>query len=190
MDIKIPITQGPVIDVIKNRWSPRSFAGRAIADTDMETLLEAASWAFSAFNEQPWRYIYAHRGTALFDQLWGLLMPGNQPWCKEAAVLMVSMMQTQTAAGKPNSAAMHDLGAANFALLLQANAMDIYGHVMGGYDHARAITELELPEGTVPVAMIALGYRDVPEKLPEPFLTRELTPRSRKKVSEIVLRRS
>jgi nitroreductase len=190
MDIKIPQTVGPIIAAITHRWSPRSFSARLIAESDVETILEAATWAFSASNEQPWRYIYAHRGTPLFAQLEGLLMPGNQIWAKNAAVLMVSMIQTTNAAGKPNNWAMHDLGAANFALMLQANALDIYGHVMGGFDQPRTVSELELPEGLTPVAMIALGYRDAAEKLPEPFLTRELAPRSRKLVSEIVLKKS
>ncbi|MBK9452857.1 MAG: nitroreductase family protein [Bacteroidetes bacterium] len=190
MDIKIPQTTGPVMDAITHRWSPRSFAERPIAETDVETILEAATWAFSAANEQPWRYIYAHHGTPLFDTLTGLLMPGNQIWAKNAAVLMVSMIQTHNAAGKPNTWAMHDLGAANFALMLQANALGIYGHVMGGFDQLRTVTELELPEGIAPVAMIALGYLDAAEKLPEPFLTRELAPRTRKPVSEIVLKKS
>lgn len=189
--IKIPTTKGPVIDAITHRWSPRSFAEREISRADIDTILEAGSWAFSSSNEQPWRYIVAHRGTPLFEQLWGLLMPGNQPWTKQAAVLMLSMVQTTMAAnGNPNPYAQHDLGAANFALMLQANAMDIYGHVMAGYDKARAITELALPANIEPIAMIALGYVDVPEKLIEPFLTREKTPRTRKPVEEIVLKRS
>ncbi len=190
MDIKIPHTTGPVMDAITHRWSPRSFAERPLAETDVETILEAATWAFSASNEQPWRYVYGHRGTPLFDTLTGLLMPGNQVWAKNAAVLMVSLIQTHNAAGKPNTWAMHDLGAANFALMLQANALGIYGHVMGGFDQLRTVTELELPEGIAPVAMIALGYLDPAEKLPEPFLTRELAPRTRKPVSEIVLKKS
>jgi nitroreductase len=188
--IKIPTTKGPVITAITHRWSPRSFSDRAITTETIDTILEAGTWAFSAFNEQPWRYIVAHRGTPLFEELWSLLMPGNQPWCKQAAVLMVSMVQTTHAAnGNPNPYAHHDLGAANFALMLQAQAMDVYGHVMAGYDKARAIQTLALPAEIEPVAMIALGYRDAADKLPEPFLTREKTPRSRKAVEEIVLRR-
>lgn len=187
--IKIPETQGPVIEAIKNRWSPRSFADRAISTADMDTIIEAGTWAFSSANEQPWRFIIAHRGTPLFEQLWGLLMPGNQPWTKYASVLMLSLMHTKMANDRPNAWAMHDIGAANYALTLQANALGIYGHVMAGFDKARTMAEIELPADVEPVVMLALGYPDDPEKLPEPFHTRELTPRTRKPVSEVVLKR-
>lgn len=187
--IKAATTSGPVMDVLRNRWSARSFSDREISTAEIDTILEAGTWAFSAFNEQPWRYIVAHRGSDLFQQLWGLLAPGNQLWCDKAAVLLLSLVETHTATGKPNPWGMHDLGAANFALTLQANAMGIYTHVMAGYDKARAVTELELPETVDSVAMIALGYLDDPEKLAEPFKTREVTPRTRKSVGEVVLRR-
>lgn len=187
MHIKIPTTHGPVIDAIRNRWSPRSFSPRAITPAEMDTLLEAASWAFSAFNEQPWRYYVAHRDTPEFELLWGLLAGGNQPWCRNAAALVLSAVQTVTAAGKPNHWAQHDLGASNYALTLQANSMGIYSHVMAGFDKARSISELGLAAETEPVAMIALGFLDEADKLPEPFLTRERTPRTRKSVAEIRL---
>jgi nitroreductase len=186
--IKIPQTQGPVMEALKNRWSPRSFSEKAISETDMRTILEGATWAFSAGNEQPWRYIYAHKGTALFEQLFQILAPGNQIWCRGAAVLVLTMTETLGGNGKENVWAQHDLGAANFALHLQANALGIYGHTLGGFDREKAKSEFELPESLLPVAMMALGYLDAPEKLPEPFLTRELAPRTRKSVGEIVLR--
>jgi nitroreductase len=188
MNIKIPNTQGPVMDAIKNRWSPRSFAERTISAADMETIIEAGCWAFSASNEQPWRFVVAHRGTPLFSLMWGLLAPGNQVWCKDAAVLMLTMVQTKMGNGNLNPWAQHDLGAANFAMTLQANSMDIYNHVMAGFDKARSIPELELPADIEPIAMLAFGYVDAPDKLPEPFLARELAPRSRKSVAEVVLR--
>jgi nitroreductase len=186
--IKIPQTNGPVHDLIKSRWSPRSFSGAAMPQADLETIFEAATWAFSAFNEQPWRYIYAHRGTALFDQLHSFLMPGNQPWTKNASVLILSIAQVVSANGQANPYAGHDLGAANATLMLQALSMGIYGHVMAGFDKAKAKSELGLDENLDPVAVIALGYRDEAHKLDEPFLTRENTPRSRKGLDEILLK--
>jgi nitroreductase len=190
MSIKIPTTIGPVIDPIKNRWSARSFSEKAISSADMDIIIEAGTWAFSAGNEQPWRYVMGHHGTAFFQQLWGLLNPGNQIWCKNAAVLLVALVETTLAKdGKPNDWATHDLGAANYALTLQANSMGVFTHPMAGFDRVRTKAELQLPESIEPVAMMALGYLDVPEKLPEPFLTRELTPRTRKPVAEVVLRR-
>lgn len=191
MHPKIPTTHGPVMEALKNRWSPRSFSEQPISPEDMDTMIEAATWAFSSANEQPWRYAIAHSGSPLFDQFFQFLLPGNQLWCKNAAVLLVCMVETLSMRdGKPNFWAQHDLGAANFALMLQANALGVYGHVLGGFDRERAKRELELPTTVEPIAMMALGYLDVPEKLQEPFLTRELTPRTRKAVAEVVLRRS
>ena len=187
-NIKIPTTKGPVLDLIKTRWSARSFSSKSITHQDLETILEAGTWAFSAFNEQPWRYIYAHRGTPLFEELHSFLMPGNQPWCKNAAVLMVSMIETISASGQPNHLAQHDLGAANATLVLQAHGMGISSHVMAGFDKALAAVNLKLSTTLAPVAMIALGYLDDADKLEEPFLGREKTARSRKGLDEIVLR--
>ncbi|MCC6726925.1 MAG: nitroreductase family protein [Saprospiraceae bacterium] len=185
--IKIAITEHPVQDLIRSRWSARSFSEKAIAQADVETLLEAASWAFSANNSQPWHYIYAHHAdTEAFQKIWSCLMLGNQPWCANAAVLMVSCIHKVNAEGKPNNWAMHDLGAANATLMLQATAMSIHGHPMAGFDKAKTIEMLNLDADILePVAFLALGYLDEAEKLEEPFRTRELTARSRKGVGEI-----
>ncbi len=186
-DIKKVTTDRPIHDLIRSRWSARSFSKKAIAQEDLETILEAGSWAFSANNGQPWRYIYAHHSdTEAFQKLWSCLMPGNKPWCANAAVLMVSLMRKQFDDGKPNNTAQHDLGAANATLMLQATSMGIYGHPMAGFDKAKTIETLSLDaEKLEPVAFIALGYLDEAEKLDEPFKTRELTARTRKGLGEI-----
>lgn len=185
--IKQANTERPIHDIILSRWSARSFSEKAIAQADVETILEAATWAFSANNSQPWHYVYAHHAdTEAFQKIWSCLMPGNQPWCANAAVLMVSCIHKVNAEGKPNNWAMHDLGAANATLMLQATSMGIYGHPMAGFDKAKTIETFSLnAEILEPVAFIALGYLDEPEKLGEPFRTRELTPRTRKGVAEI-----
>jgi nitroreductase len=187
MSIKVANTVYKVIDVIKNRWSARSFNGKPIAPQDLETLLEAASWAFSANNAQPWKYIYAHReNTAAFEKLHSCLMGGNQPWTKNASVLIAVLAYKKLENGTENKAARHDVGAANASLMLQATSMNIYGHVMGGYDQAKAIEVLKIDtEIYDPVVFMALGYLDSPDKLDEPFKTREMTPRTRKSVNEI-----
>ena len=136
-------------------------------------------------NEQPWEYYYAHRGSDGFQKIWECLMPGNQPWAKNAAVLVVAVSRnTHAANGKHNVTALHDLGMANATLLLQARSLGIFGHPMGGFDPAKATALLQLDENRSPVCVFALGYLDDPEKLEEPFKTRELTPRSRKPVEE------
>lgn len=186
MSIKLAKTEHPVIDLIKNRWSARSFSDKAITQHELNTILEAATWAFSANNAQPWNYIYAHKHDASFQRLVDCLMPGNKPWAKNAAVLMVVTANKKYDNGTENKIAKHDIGATNATLMLQATSMDIYGHVMGGYDHQKTIDTLNLDtELYEPVVMIALGYLDPPEKLEEPFKTREITPRTRKSVGEI-----
>lgn len=182
IDIKQAKTEHPVHELIRSRWSARSFSDQSIAQEDLETLLEAASWAFSANNGQPWHYVYAHHhDTEAFQALWSCLMPGNQPWTAKAAVLMVSLAQKNFENGKPNNTALHDLGAANATLMLQATALGIYGHPMAGFDREKTIETLQIdPDQLEPVAFLALGYLDEADKLEEPFKTRELTGRSRR----------
>lgn len=187
--IKTANTEYPVIDLIKDRWSARSFSEQPISEESMKTVVEAASWAPSAGNEQPWLYYYAHQGTEGFQQLWECLNGGNQPWCKNAAVLMVSVYRNTFAAnGNPNGKAMHDVGMSNSFLMLQAISMRIYTHPMGGYfaDKVKEVLKLDETQGIA--CMIALGYLDDAEKLEEPFKTREITPRERKPLSEISTR--
>jgi nitroreductase len=185
--IKIANTNTPVLDVIRNRWSARAFSDREITTQELDTLFEAAGWAASANNEQPWEYVYAHRGTEAFDKLWACLMPGNQPWTKHAAVLIVSIARkTFEANGKENFWALHDLGMANANLFLQATSMHIYGHPMAGYDKAKLIETLQLGDNQYPGTMIALGYLGDAEQLEEPFKARELTARSRKPTAAFV----
>lgn len=190
MSIKIAKTEHKVIDVIKNRWSARSFSDKAISETDLHTLFEAASWAFSANNAQPWEFIYAHKeDTAAFQKLHSCLVGGNQPWTKNAAVLMAVIAHKKLENGHENKAANHDVGSANATLMLQATSMNIYGHVIGGFDMNKTVELLNIDtETTEPVVFIALGYLDSPEKLEEPFKTREITPRTRKPLERIIKR--
>lgn len=184
--VKKAVTQNPVHDLIRSRWSARSFSDKPIAQADLDTIFEAASWAFSAINAQPWEYVYAHRSApAAFEKLWNCLLPGNQPWAKNAAVLAVSLAKKQFDNGNPNASALHDVGAANANLALQATALGIYAHPMGGFDKKAVIELLHLdPNEVEPVICLALGYLDEAEKLEEPFQSRELTGRSRKAVKD------
>ena len=112
-------------------------------------------------------------------------MPGNQPWTKSAAVLMVTMYRkSRKKTGTPNSSAAHDLGMANAHLLLQAAHRNIYGHLMGGFDKDKIRALLSLDDDVQPVCMAALGYLGEPDALEEPYKTRELTPRSRLPLEE------
>jgi nitroreductase len=186
--IKQAKTQYPVIDLIKNRWSARAFSKKNIDDKDLFTLFEAAHWAASSSNEQPWRYIYAKReDKEAFEKMADCLLPGNKPWAKNAAVLILCLAKTSCGAdGRTNTVAQHDLGLANATLLLQAVSQHIYGHMMGGFDRTKTSKEFNIPEDHQPVIFLALGYLDDPNTLEEPFKTREVTPRTRKDLSEVV----
>jgi nitroreductase len=184
--IKTAQTSTPVLSVIRERWSARAFDGKAPERGVMETLFEAASWAASANNAQPWSYVYALAGTPAFDTLWSMLAGGNQPWCKNAGALVVSIAHHLMAPDKPNSWALHDLGMANAHLLLQATAEGLHAHPMAGFNKAAVAAWLELPADQEPVCMIALGTITDADTLEEPFRTRELTPRTRKPVGELV----
>lgn len=184
-DIKVPETKYPVIDTIRNRWSARAFSNEPVSKETMFAILEAASWAPSAFNEQPWGYVVGMRQNEKgFKMLLDCLSPGNAAWAKNAGVLILSYAKlTVTPTGNPNASALHDTGMANQNLLLQATAMNVYGHIMGGFDKQKAIDDFGLTDDYAPVCMIALGYLDEPESLEEPFRSRELTPRTRKPIS-------
>ncbi len=188
-NIKIAKTNYPVIDLITTRWSARSFSEKEITQEDLLTLIEAGSWAFSANNEQPWRVIKAHKGSETFQKIVDCLMPGNSPWAKHAAAFVVSIAKTDfEKEGHPyNATAEHDLGAFNAMMILQARSMDIYAHPMGGFDHPKLKEVFDLSDNLKPIVVIALGYIDTPEKLQEPYKTREITVRTRKSLNEIIL---
>jgi nitroreductase len=184
--IKIPTTKYPVINLIKDRWSARSFSSKSIEEDDLKTLIEAASWAFSANNAQPWKFIVVRKeDKEAFQAVVNTLLPGNRPWAPKAAAFIVSMTVKELEPGKPNAYAEHDLGAANAMLLLQATHMNIYGHIMAGFSKPDLINSLKIDSAFHPMTITALGYLDAPEKLEEPYKTREVTPRTRKSVEEI-----
>ncbi len=184
--LKVAPASSAVAELIRRRWSPRAFdATRPVAADTLHTLFEAASWAPSSSNEQPWLFAYAHRADAEFGKFLACLVPANQVWAKDAAVLVLALARTTTAAtGKPNAYAAHDTGAATTTLLLQATEMSLHGHVMAGFDKAKARVDFELPESVEPLTLIALGYLGDADALAEPLKGRELAPRTRKPVHE------
>ena len=136
-------------------------------------------------NEQPWRYLYARReDTEAFQKIVDCLMPGNQPWAKNAAVLVLALAKTQYDNGTPNGAALHDLGLANATLMFEATALGLHGHYMGGFDRERTKEVFHLPDTLQPAVVLALGYLGEADQLEEPFLSREKAPRQRKPIHE------
>lgn len=185
--IKHATTEYPVLDLIKQRWSARSFSPKEVTKDQVLTILEAASWAPSANNEQPWEFQFALKGTAGFDTVWNCLAAGNQPWNKHAAGFIVTIARkTLSANGNPNGNAEHDSGIATGYLVLQASSMGIYTHPMGGVDKTKLSTELSLTDDQKILCVISFGYLDDAEKLEEPFKGRELAARVRKPLAEIV----
>jgi nitroreductase len=188
-ELKLAEVKNDVHELIRKRWSPRGFSDRMIEQEQLEEIFEAASWAASAFNEQPWQYYYAHNNTPGFDLLWDCLMDGNKSWTKNAAIIFVALYRkTYKKNGKDNNTAMHDLGMANAQLLLQAASRDIYGHLMAGFVHEKVTENLQLDGNVVPVCMGVLGYPGNVDQLHEPYKSLETEKRVRNLVNEFAIR--
>ena len=175
--------------LIEERRSPRAFEDREVTEEQLETLFEAARWAPSAMNEQPWRFIYATKqDKENFNRLFSCLVEGNN-WAQKAPALFITVAKkSYDYDGSPNSHAWHDVGLATGNLLLQATDLGLHVHMMGGFKAAKAREVLGIPEGYEPVAMGAIGYAGDPDTLPEALKKRELAPRTRKPLEELVFR--
>jgi nitroreductase len=186
--VKLAETTAPVHDLIRKRWSPRSFSDRAISDADLRSLLEAARWAASSGNEQPWKFFLARRSDPeQFKRLFQLLLPGNQAWAGSAALLMLMAAKTTSeSTGQPNAYALHDAGQAFAHLSLQAVALGLRVHGMAGFDQQRARTELRLPDDYQWAAAAAIGYVGSPDTLSEKYRALETSKRRRKTLEELV----
>ena len=185
---KTATTSIPVHEFIAERWSPRSFDASAEIDTDhIVAMLEAARWAPSAMNMQPWRFAVAMRGSDEYAQFLATLSPGNSTWAHRASALIVAATETQTPEGKPNPWAQYDLGLAVSLLTVQAHAMGLHIHQMGGFDRATVASQLALPDHVTPIVVLAVGRIGEPEQLEGPLLDRERSTRQRKPLDEILL---
>jgi len=174
---------------IQNRWSPREFSDKPVTREMIDLLFEAARRAPSSRNEQPWNYFYAHReDTKVFDEMVGLLTGNNPGWAKNAQILMVSVMKTKLGyKNRPNGKALHDTGAANVSLAIQASEMGLQVHRMGGFDKEKAAEYLKLDtQNYEPVSMIAVGFPDETEPFSEDTKTRIQQHQSRKEFREFV----
>lgn len=173
-----------ILPVFTQRWSPRAMTGEAVSKAEVMRLLEAARWAPSAFNEQPWRYVYGLKGTPAFDQLLSFLVEANQAWCRNAgALLLVSSSQNFSRNGKPNGVATFDTGSSWQSLALQGASMGLVVHGMAGFDGAKARAGLKIPDAFKTEAMIAVGRPGEVESLPPDYQKIEV-PSGRKKVEE------
>ncbi len=178
----------PIQKVLAERWSPYGFADRPVSEADLSSLFEAARWAASSYNEQPWTYFLATRQTPKeFERLLSCLVPANQAWAKAAPVLalgVVSLRFAQT--NKDNRAAVHDLGLASANLVMEATARGLSVHQMIGILPDRARELYQIPEHAEAWTAMAIGYRTSADALPDGLRERDLAPRQRKPTSQFV----
>ncbi|NUT59413.1 nitroreductase family protein [Agromyces mariniharenae] len=181
-------TTAPLIHPLVERWSPRAYDPTAEVSTDvLRTILEAARWAPSANNTQPWRFIVARRGSDAFTTVHDALMGFNQAWADSAAVLIVNIAETADAEGKPRPWARYDLGQAVAHLTVQAQHEGLHTHQMGGFDGARIAQAFGLADHLEVVSITAIGVLGDVDALPEPLREREVAPRMRKPLDELVV---
>ncbi len=187
MDRTAP-TDRPILDLLARRWSPRAFSDRPVDPATLATLFEAARWAPSSYNEQPWRFIVATMDDpAAYQRVLGCLAPFNQEWARTAPVLVITVAALRFAKnGKDNAHARHDIGLAMMALTIQAQAMEIYVHQMAGFDPVKTRADLGIPDDFEPVSAAAIGYQGDPAVLNAKMREQEIAPRERRALDQSV----
>lgn len=184
---KVATTSIPIHELLARRWSPRAFdSTRTVERQKLAALIEAARWAPSCFGDEPWRYLVWERARdpAGWQKAFGCLSEGNQAWVKNVPVLMLSCAGSAFRHnGKPNRFAQHDTGAASMALVLQAVAVGLAAHQMGGFDANKARELFAIPAEYTPMAMIAVGYQAEPDILDGERQQKERAPRTRQPIA-------
>lgn len=178
----------PIHELIASRWSPYALADRPVSDDDLRSLFEAARWAPSSYNEQPWSYLVATKANRVaFERLLSCLVEANQPWAQASPALAIGCTSLNFVRnGKPNAAAIHDLGLASATLTLEATARGLFVHQMIGILPERARELYRIPEGVQPLTGLAIGYDADPSLLPDGYRQRDLALRQRKPLAEFV----
>jgi nitroreductase len=188
MNIKRAATDHPILEILASRWSPYGFEDRPVSEAGLRSLFEAARWAASSYNEQPWNYLVATReNSPEFGRLLSCLVEANQAWAKAAPVLVLGVVSLRFAKNnQDNRAAVHDLGLAAGNLSVEATARGLSVHQMIGIlpDKAREI--YRIPEHFEAWTAMAIGYKADPANLPDALKKRDLTPRQRKRLSKFV----
>jgi nitroreductase len=186
---KPAVTDVALHELIRNRWSPRAFSDRPVPPEVLRSLFEAARWAPSSNNEQPWAYLVATKDDPQnFAKMVSVLVEFNANWAKHAPVLALSVAHLEMQRdSKPNRVALHDVGSATAQLTLEANSRGLQVHQMAGFDFEKARQTFGIPPDWEPVAAMAIGYPGDPQSLPEKLRDRELAQRTRKPLSEFVM---
>ena len=175
-----------IIDSLRNRWSPRAFVPARLSDGTLQRLLEAARWAPSCFNAQPWRFVAAERGDPGFDAILAGLNDKNQVWARSAGALIVGVrVEAFEHNGKPNGWAAHDLGAASFSIVLQAAELGLGAHQMAGFSSDELRSACGIGDGYEPAVVIAVGQPGPAALLDEQLAAREVAARTRKPQADI-----
>jgi len=182
-------TDHPIHTLISHRWSPRAFDAKTIPADVLRSLFEAARWAPSSSNEQPWAYLVASKDNAdEFAKMTSVLVEFNAGWAKHASVLALAVSQLAFAkTGAPNRNAQYDTGAATALLCIEATSRGLFVHQMAGFDPDKARQVFGIPAGWDAIAAVAIGYPGDPAALPQPYKDRELGPRTRKPLTEFVM---
>lgn len=186
--IKVAETTYPVHDLIKARWSPRAFDTRPVEPEKLQSILEAARWAASSMNLQPWAFIIARQNEEAdaHARMVGCLMEGNIPWASKAPVLGITIANIYRKPEVRNRHAYHDVGLATQNLTIQATALGLYLHLMGGFSSDKAREAFAIPTDFEPVTMFALGYLGDPSGLPERHQEGEKTARTRRSLHDFI----
>jgi nitroreductase len=180
-------TSAPIHDLIRHRWSPRAFDPRPVEPEKLRSLFEAARWAASSYNGQPWYFIVGTKDDPEnYNRVLATFVEFNQGWAKQAPVLALSVAKLTFDDGKPNRHAFHDVGQAAANLNTQAEALGLSVHQMAGIDPEKARTLFGIPADYEAVAGMALGYAGDPASLPDELRKRELAPRQRKPLDSFV----
>ena len=181
----------PISELIARRWSPVSFDPRPVERDKLQSMFEAARWAPSSRNEQPWRYVVGVRGAdETFDVLAACLTGRNREWAPLAPVLVLAVAVTVFGSGRPHPHALHDTGLATENLLLQAFACGLHCHPMGGFDAEQARTLLGIPDDCRPTTMIAVGYLGDGERLSDALKGKDAQARDRRPLTATVYGRA
>ena len=177
----------PVEAIFVDRWSSRAMSGETISHDDLASLFEAARWAPSAFNEQPWRFLYATRDSSHWQTFFNLLAPANQQWCDKAGALIVIVSSKIYARnGKPNRVHEFDTGSAWGNLALQGVKMGLVIHGMAGFNAQKARVDLHVPESYDVLAMVAVGHQGDQSELPDGLRERDV-PSGRRRIEETAM---
>ena len=188
MNTKKAVTDYPILPILAERWSPYGFEDRPVSETDLCSLFEAARWAASSYNEQPWNYLVGTReNSAEFGRLLSCLVEANQAWAKAAPVLVLGIVSLRFSRNnQDNRAAVHDLGLAAGNLLAEATTRGLSVHQMIGILPDKARELYQIPEHFEAWTAMAIGYKADPTKLPDALRERDMAPRQRKPLNKFV----